>query len=37
MSNPTKEQKLKSAYEYWQKNPHILVDDLVRTFNATMR
>ena len=37
MSNPTKEQKLKSAYEYWQKNPHILVDDLVRTFKTNRR
>lgn len=37
MSNLTKEQKLKSAYEYWQKNPHILVDDLVRNFKTNRR
>jgi hypothetical protein len=37
MSNQTKEEKLKSAYEYWQKNPHILVDDLVRNFKTNRR
>lgn len=37
MNTPTKEQKLKSAYEYWQKNPHILVEDLVRNFKTNRR
>jgi hypothetical protein len=37
MSNQTKEERLKSAYEHWQKNPHILVDDLVRNFKTNRR
>ena len=37
MSNQTKEEKLKSAYEHWRKNPHILVDDLVRNFKTNRR
>jgi hypothetical protein len=36
MSTP-KEQKLKSAYEFWQKNPHMLVDDLVRQCKTNRR
>jgi len=37
MSIPTKQERLKSAYEYWGKNPHILVEDLVRQFKTNRR
>jgi hypothetical protein len=37
MSNSTKEEKLKSAYEYWKKNPHTLVEDLVRLHKTNRR
>ena len=37
MSNPTKEEKLKSAYEYWKKNPHTLVEDLVHLHKTNRR
>lgn len=37
MSKPTKEEKLKSAYEYWQKNPHTLVEDLVLLHKTNRR
>jgi hypothetical protein len=37
MSKPTKEQKLKSAYDFWKENPHTQVGDLVIKFKTNKK
>jgi len=37
MSKPTKEERLKSAYEFWKQNPHTIVDELVVKFKTNRR
>ena len=32
-----KNERLKSAYDFWKKNPHTLVDDLVKQFKTNRR
>lgn len=37
MSKPTREQKLKSAYDFWKENPFTLVDELVIKFKTNKK